>query len=1287
MIRRYLSSIVLGVGVMLCASFAAADITVGGVCIADATTKTLQACDNKGPASFNVGAHGKAPQVNFHSAPPPADLKKREMQKKPSMPTESQPRDLRKSRLQARAKGLLITEIAGLENLFRTTPRNAPDRVQLARRLAEDYVELESAAFRDKTQAEIQRDNLKRRNPQAAGRQQAIANQANHIMLAARRKVIDNYTLIINQYPSYGLLDEVLYYLAYEYEQANDLTNARRVYYDLIQKKPNSKYIPNAYLAFGELFFNEAQGDPSKWPYAAQAYTEVIKFPPNKSKVYGYAWYKLAYVFWNEGQIDKALNAFKKTIDFGTNYTQYPGAAKLADSARRDVIPVYALKGDPTAAYNFFRNISGDHAGSNAKTFKMLDDLGQNYLDTGHYPEAISLYRDLLARDHNGDKVCQYQTHITQATLAMKSGNKDAMRTELDNQLKRYKEFNAGQHAADAKFECSNKTAALVTETAMAWHLEAVGSQGQRGTGDPKTMTLAAYLYKRVVETWNAKEFSQFKFPRIVKADWPTIYKVKYAMADLLYFQQRWAECGPAFDAVVAENPQAPEAAEAAYASVLCFQNIYEAQHPKNSERKGSGNLPKLTKEEKEKAKVAAEEGKFKPKDLTFQQKGMVSAFNRYICYIHPAASDSAGQEQLVEVKFARARTYFEAQHWEEAASAFLDIAMNNSSHDAAIYAAQLYLESVNVLASHDTAVTSNPSGKRLGCFDDMATNVPKFIALYCTADKLKKNEEQCGILNHIQSDILRLKVEHLVEKLDKEGGSAEALRGYEQAGTQYLDLYRKYCETPIRNGHQPSADQKCDELVYNAAKSFQAGRLLAKAIAARMVLLNPMNHMDKSPLAKKAVYEIGGNYQAIAVYDQAADWYERYACVPDVHKNRPKPERGCSPKADKADDAVKDAVLLRLGTGDDAQAIVDADYYQRHYGGAKPKIAAQIAFSIGAHYADKEDWGQCEHALSGVMHLMGKAGIDVQVQAHATLARCEEHMRGRQNSAAGEFAKVRALWKDQAAAQKKLDAAYPDESQTERLRRLGKALDSVGEALFYDADEKKHSTVDTIKFPNYHGSGKKDDVLKFVKGKVADWMKKKAQAIVKIEADYKKIVDLQPEPPPRWVIAAGSRVGLLWGNFVDDFRRAPYPKDWDKKGCAVACGTADELSWRDIKLNYFNALDSASQPFKDGNATMDGKRVGAKPALVTCLDYSVKYQYFDDYSRACEVWLAKNYKSEYHVVDELRGAPTLSNSGLEDRPPPLLIGGTVWHPPPSALPAEKVAKADDDDKKHGKKK
>jgi hypothetical protein len=230
---KVVSAWVAFAAILVCSSAATAQ-TVGGACVSDEAKKTLQACQATGKGNFDVTKHGKAPQVNFHSAPPPVDLKKGDQQKKPNNPMEAPPRDERKSRLQARARALLVTEINGLENLFKTTPQNAPDRVQLARRLAEEYVELESAAFRDKTTAEMERDNLKKSNPQAAGQKQTVANQANGIMLAARKAAIQYYTLMKDQYPNYGQIDEVLYYLAYEYEQASDNQTARKIYYELI---------------------------------------------------------------------------------------------------------------------------------------------------------------------------------------------------------------------------------------------------------------------------------------------------------------------------------------------------------------------------------------------------------------------------------------------------------------------------------------------------------------------------------------------------------------------------------------------------------------------------------------------------------------------------------------------------------------------------------------------------------------------------------------------------------------------------------------------------------------------------------------------------------------------------------------------------------------------------------------------------------------------------------------------------------------------------------------------
>ncbi|MEO8877903.1 MAG: hypothetical protein ABI461_20080, partial [Polyangiaceae bacterium] len=243
-------------------------------------------------------------------------------------------------------------------------------------------------------------------------------------------------------------------------------------------------------------------------------------------------------------------------------------------------------------------------------------------------------------------------------------------------------------------------------------------------------------------------------------------------------------------------------------------------------------------------------------------------------------------------------------------------------------------------------------------------------------------------------------------------------------------------------------------------------------------------------------------------------------------------------------------------------------------------------------------------------------------------------------------------------------------EDDAAHLKRVGKALNAVGEAYFYEAEQLRRATVDTIKFPDYKGPGTKDDVLKHINTKVVAWLEKKKPAIDKAEAEYKKIIDLQPDAPPKWVIAAGSRVGLMWGDFVDDFRKAPIPDAWKKDA--------------ELRGVYYDALDGKSQPIKDGKA---------KPALKTCLDYSVKFQYFDDFSRACEVWLAKNYKAEYHVVDELRPSPTLSNSGLDDKSPPLLVGGGLYHPPSAQGPEKPktttttTTSSDDDTAKKPKKK
>jgi TolA-binding protein len=167
-------------------------------------------------------------------------------------------RDPRIARSHLRPRALVVTELQALENLFTATASTAPDRPALIRRIAEDYAELARSA-----------------DPPTAA--------------SAHRGSLKYYEMLVNEYPNHAQADEAWYYAGLEHELAGDLRNARRAYYQLIKTAPQSKLIPLAYFAFGEMFLTEAASDPSKDQLALQAYAEVLKYPPPNNVVYGEA--------------------------------------------------------------------------------------------------------------------------------------------------------------------------------------------------------------------------------------------------------------------------------------------------------------------------------------------------------------------------------------------------------------------------------------------------------------------------------------------------------------------------------------------------------------------------------------------------------------------------------------------------------------------------------------------------------------------------------------------------------------------------------------------------------------------------------------------------------------------------------------------------------------------------------------------------------------------------------------------------------------------------------------
>lgn len=340
---------------------------------------------------------------------------------------------------------------------------------------------------------------------------------------------------------------------------------------------------------------------------------------------------------------------------------------------------------------------------------------------------------------------------------------------------------------------------------------------------------------------------------------------------------------------------------------------------------------------------------------------------------------------------------------------------------------------------------------------------------------------------------------------------------------------------------------------------------------------------------------------QALASYEEAAGGLEAFA-----HNY---PAEGEAPAS------LKEALVLRLGMGQLDLATRDVELFSRNYGKKQPSESASLLVGIAAAHVEHDDFATGKKLLDTGMAFIDRAApLDRRILAHALLGRAQLKL-GDGKRAEAELGKVRDLWKDPAAALKTLEAQGADN------RRVGQALTSVGEALFFFAEQKR-TQAEAIAFPAYTGRGDRDDVARHLNTKVAEWLRRKRPAIELAEKEYLKIVEIQPAPPPRWVIAAAARVGRMWGNFVSDFRAAPLPKEWLQRGPLPG----STMTYDELRSSYFKQIDEAAEPQKRA----------AKGAFRTCLNYAVKFQYFDAYAQSCVDWLTRFDRSAFPRIDEL---------------------------------------------------
>jgi hypothetical protein len=152
----------------------------------------------------------------------------------------------------------------------------------------------------------------------------------------------------------------------------------------------------------------------------------------------------------------------------------------------------------------------------------------------------------------------------------------------------------------------------------------------------------------------------------------------------------------------------------------------------------------------------------------------------------------------------------------------------------------------------------------------------------------------------------------------------------------------------------------------------------------------------------------------------------------------------------------------------------------------------------------------------------------------------------------------------------------------------------AVGAAHHVLAEEHA-SSANRLRPPHYTGPATHEGVEAFLKTRVAKWAKEKQEAIAAATAEFVEVSKVEPVAPPRWVVAAHTRVGELNAELADQMMSLSLPD-------ALAESEAERTAFE-------KALRESSEPVL----------AAARTAFENCVQLSERYHLSDGEREYCQ--------------------------------------------------------------------
>jgi TolA-binding protein len=558
-------------------------------------------------------------------------------------------------------------EIASLQKLIQLGGGNDVETPQWYFRLAELLWEESQYFFFEANRRDDRLIELGTRgDPKEIDRLMAEKKDLDGQSRRLQQQAVALYKAIIGKYPKYPRLDEVLYFLAENLAKRdrND-PEAMKAYRALIQRYPESRYVPDAWMAFGEFYFERAN-KADRNGNLRKALDSYRKAGENQeSSVYGYALYKQAWVHYNLGNWSEALELFRGVIFFGEMPTStIPADRKIAlvKEARKDYVRTYSHVGSAEGAWDEFKRVGGQTG-----WWEMLKSLAGLYFDEGKDRDAILLYHRMITEKPLSVEAPFFQSRVI--TCAGRMGRKDAAVQQAHVFVKMLRDIEASAEGKDPKNEKVLKDARRDAESTL--RILAVQYHNEwKKTRDEPVAGFAAAVYRDYLDVFPGE---------------PPAYEMRFFHAELLYALADFEAAGAEYEQVTLADIEAAEAkpkpGEDARKPGKFFRDALE-----NAVFAYDVVAKKL--DETEKRQPGDPQKKI---DLAPPRKKLVVACERYLKW-QPKG------DKWVEIAYKLANIYYRHNAFAEATDLFTRIVLDHPDHELAGYSTNLVLDAYNLL-------------------------------------------------------------------------------------------------------------------------------------------------------------------------------------------------------------------------------------------------------------------------------------------------------------------------------------------------------------------------------------------------------------------------------------------------------------------------------------------------------------------------------------------------------------------------------------------------------------